>query len=425
MAVAVGAAGNSDAGFASLKVLYSYPGAIGSPGTGAIAWHQVNQLVRSGHDVTLVVASVARAVVGIRSIVRSLDFGGRRIPERTIGRTRVYAWHDMRARRVLSAGTFDVVHTWPFAGVRTLELAQRLGVAALREAPGSHYAAACAAVSREYALLGLQIPSVWERFGDGDRMDIEEREYAAATALLVPSDAVANSFLSRGYDSSHLIRHQYGFDPTEIRVPVREVEHPFTAVFVGRCVPRKGLHYAVRAWLSSRASETGRLLIYGPFDPDYRDLLRASLAHPSVRVCGPTDKLGSAYAKADVLLLPSVEEGSALVSYEAQGAGVIPLVSTASGARVDHGVNGLVHEVGDVETLAAQLDLLSEQEKVRRVLRTEALTRAQQLTWTAAGRSLVNAYRVALDQPVEYAHGRPSERSSERSSRNWDDSAVS
>ena len=60
-----------------------------------------------------------------------------------------------------------------------------------------------------------------------------------------------------------------------------------------------------------------------------------------------------------MLLLPSIEEGSALVTYEAQVAGCVPLVSTAAGAMLDHDVHGLVHEAGDVATLTAQLDLLA------------------------------------------------------------------
>ena len=420
--VAVGATGSASDTSGALSVLYSFPGAIGGPGIGVIAWHQVNQLVLAGHDVTLVVASVARPVVGIRSIVRSLDFVGRLIPERTMGRARAFAWHDWRARRVLAAGSFDVVHTWPLAAVRTLELAQRLGVTGIHECPNTHIAEACTVVSREYARLGLPIPSAWSKFGDGDRLEIEEREYAAATALLVPSDAVAQSFLSRGFDSAKLVRHQYGFDPANIRVPVRETEHPFTAVFIGRCVPRKGLHYALEAWLSSRASETGRLLIYGAFDPEYRGLLRTSLAHPSVILCGPTAKPGAAYAKADVLLLPSVEEGSALVTYEAQGAGVIPLVSSTSGAVVEHGVNGLIHEPGDTAALASHIELLYDQEKARRSLRTAALAEAQHLTWAVAGRVLVNAYRIAMANPAEAYYGRPSDQVAS----NWgSDSAVS
>lgn len=420
--VAVAAAIGSSGKPGALSVLYSFPGAIGGPGFGAIAWHQVDQLVRAGHDVTIVVASVARPVVGVRSIVRSLDFVGRRIPERTIGRARTYAWHDWRARRVLASGTFDVVHTWPLAAVRTLELAARIGVTGIREAPNTHLAEACTLVSREYARLGLAIPSNWSKFGDGDRLELEEREYAAATALLVPSDAVARSFLSRGFDADRLIRHQYGFDPASIRVPVREAHHPFTAVFIGRCVPRKGLHYALEAWLASRASETGRLLIYGAFDSDYRELLRSSLAHPSITVCGPTEKPGAAYAKADVLILPSVEEGSALVTYEAQGAGVIPLVSSASGAMVEHGVNGLVHEAGDTAALTSHIELLYDQEKARRQLRTAVLAEAQLLTWSVAGRVLVNAYRTAMAQPADAYYGRPSEQMSS----SWNsDSAVS
>jgi hypothetical protein len=88
---------------------------------------------------------------------------------------------------------------------------------------------------------------------------------------------------------------------------------------------------------------------------------------------------------------------------------------------VEHGVNGLLHEAGDLDTLAAHIDLLYEQEKVRRMLRTAALAHAQQLTWTAAGRELVYAYRAALDRPAEDAYGRPSE----RMPADWGGSAVS
>ncbi|MET1051585.1 MAG: glycosyltransferase family 4 protein [Mycetocola sp.] len=420
--VAVGAAGGSSNSSGALSVLYSFPGNFGGPGFGAIAWYQVSELVKAGHSVTLVAGSISRTVPGLRAVVRSLDVGGRRISERTIGRSRVNAWHDLRTRRVLSGGSFDIVHVWPLAAARTLELARRLGVTGIRESPNTHLAHAIALVSREYARLGLAIPTVWSWFGVRDRLELVEREYAAASALLVPSDAVAQSFLARGFEPHRLIRHQYGFDPATIRIPVRQGSRPFTAVFVGRGVPRKGLHYALDAWLASRASASGRLLIYGEIDPDYSELLSGALAHPSVFVCGPTEKPNTAYAKADVLLLPSVEEGSALVTYEAQGAGVVPLVSSASGAVVDHGVNGLVHEPGDVAALTAHIDIVFEQEKAHRHLRAAALSEAQHLTWAEAGRVLVGAYRSAMNRPTNDYYGRPSETVSST----WDsDSAVS
>ena len=82
-------------------------------------------------------------------------------------------------------------------------------------------------------------------------------------------------------------------------------------------------------------------------------LLAARLAHPSVDLVGDGSRRSMRLARADVLLLPSLEEGSALVTYEAQVAGCVPLVSTAAGALLDDDVHGLLHEPSDVATLTA------------------------------------------------------------------------
>ncbi|MFU8945325.1 glycosyltransferase family 4 protein [Mycetocola zhadangensis] len=381
----------------ALHVLYSFPEAFGGPGAGEIAWHQVHELVRAGHHVTLVAGSVERPVPRLRGLEETLVIGGRRVPHGTIGRTRAYSWHDFRAAAMVRRGTFDVVHGWPLASARTLAAARARGIPGLREVPGTHPAHAFDVVGREYARLGLAVPHAWSHHFDGERLVIEDREYAAAHALLVPSDVVAETFLVRGFDGSRLLRHQYGFDQRSIRVSIRgDATRPFTAVYLGRCEPRKGLHHALDAWLASKASATGRFLIYGSFSPAYRALLADKLAHPSVDVRGFVERSGRAYAQADILLLPSLEEGSALVTYEAQGAGVIPLVSRASGAMVEHAVNGLIHGPGDVAMLSSQIDLMYESARWRRALRDGALAKAPSLTWAAANIELVAAYREAI-----------------------------
>jgi glycosyltransferase involved in cell wall biosynthesis len=390
-------------GFRPLSILYSFPHAFGSPGIGDTAWHQVHELVRAGHSVTLVAASVARPVPRLSALEQTMVVAGRRVPHRAIGRSRAFAWHDLRAAALVNKGRFDVVHTWPLASARTLLAARARNIPGLREVPNTHTAHAYDVVGREYTRLGLAVPHGWSHHFDGDRLVIEDREYAAAQGLLIPSDAVAETFVERGFDGSKLLRHRYGFDPSVIRVTIREdAARPFTAVFLGRCEPRKGLHYALDAWLASKASDSGRFLIYGNFVPGYRELLAKQLAHPSVEVRGFTERPAKVYAEADVLLLPTIEEGSALVTYEAQGAGVIPLVSRASGAVVEHAVNGLVSHVGDVAMLSSQIDLVFGSERWRRALREGVLAQAPTLTWQAANVVLVDLYRQAI------AEARPS-----------------
>jgi glycosyltransferase involved in cell wall biosynthesis len=96
-----------------------------------------------------------------------------------------------------------------------------------------------------------------------------------------------------------------------------------------------------------------------------------------------------------VLLLPTWTEGSALVTYEAMGAGCIPLVSNASGAPVLDGITGLLHEVGDRRQLSQQLDRLASQPSLLDNLRSNVVEAARSLTWLAAGQRLADAYRIA------------------------------
>jgi glycosyltransferase involved in cell wall biosynthesis len=251
-------------------------------------------------------------------------------------------------------------------------------------------------VARESARLGLTPRAGASHAADPVRLATEEREWATVTALLVPSDAVATTFLERGFDPSRLRRHRYGCTPASaVERAAREPGAGLTAVFLGRVEPRKGLHHALDAWLASSASESGRLLVFGAIDDDYRAVLADRLAHPSVELRGVTASPMAELARADVLLLPSLEEGSALVTYEAQVAGCVPLVSTASGALMEHDVQGLVHEPGDVATLTAQLDLLATDGTTLERLRAAALAHTPGLSWAAAARSLVAAYADA------------------------------
>jgi len=375
-----------------ISILYSFPHAFGAPGIGWTAWNQVNELVRAGHDVHLVTTSIARPVDGLASVSTSLVVAGRRIPHRALGQDRALAWHDRFAARAVARRTPDVVHVWPRSATRTIEAARARGIRSFREVPNTHTANAYEVVAAESARLGLAPRERSSHAADPVRLATEEREWATATALLVPSDAVATTFLDRGFDESRFRRHRYGCTPPG-PVERHDVDGaPLRAVFMGRVEPRKGLHHALDAWLASSASEQGTLLVFGAVDEAYRAVLGERLEHPSVQLRGLTAAPLEELAGADVLLLPSIEEGSALVTYEAQAVGCVPLVSTSAGALLEHDVHGLVHETGDVATLTAHLDLLSSSPETLRRLRLGALAHGPDLTWAAAAQSLVEAY---------------------------------
>lgn len=384
----------------TLSILYSFPHAIGSPGIGWTALHQVRALADAGHRVTVVAASIAAPLGPVARAVTTLTVGGVRLPHRLFGRSRSIAHHDRVTARILAEGDYDVVHGWPWGSARTFDEAVRRGVPSVREAPNTHTAHAFEVVMEEYERLGITPPPGSPHTYNAVRLRREEREWSSATAILVPSASVEQTFLEKGFSPRKLLRHRYGALVDTERVidpdPRDDPDHVFTAVYMGRIEPRKGLLYALQAWRASRASGVGRFLVYGDFTPGYRDRLAGLLDQPSVELRGFTPDAAGVFLEADVLVLPTIEEGSALVTSEAQAAGCVPLVSSAAGANLEDGVQGLVHEPRDVEALTAHLDLVSSDRELLARMRRAALANRSQLTWDRASVDLVEAYRAAI-----------------------------
>src|SRR6202041_3576425 len=93
--------------------------------------------------------------------------------------------------------------------------------------------------------------------------------------------------------------------------------------------------------------------------------------------------------ESDALVLPSIEEGSALVTSEARGSGCVLLVSEAAGAICKNMENALVHRAGDVSALTQHLTMLDEDRELLGRLRRSSLKTAPDITWAAAGARLL------------------------------------
>jgi glycosyltransferase involved in cell wall biosynthesis len=167
-------------------------------------------------------------------------------------------------------------------------------------------------------------------------------------------------------------------------------------LFVGVCAVRKGVHYALEAWLRSPASKDGTFLIAGEFLPAYREKLAHMLAHPSVRVLGHRRDVPELMRKSDILVLPSIEEGFGLVITEAMGSGCVPLASEACTEICSHMKTGLMHRIGDVEALTQHITMLHEDRALLARLRAASLKAVPEITWTAAGARLLDVYQETI-----------------------------
>ncbi len=383
-----------------IRVLYSYPHKLGADRICYTAWQQVNSLAAAGADVLVFPGVLHKSLPGGVKVHPTLSWGKLRISYKLLGTMRACTLHDYIVSRRIEKlnGQIDIIHTWPLGALRTLKTAARLGIPTVLERPNAHTRFAYEVVRKECERLGVSLPPDHEHAFKPDVLQKEEEEYQLAYRILCPSDFVVRTFIEQGFSQEKLVRHQYGFDEKRFYPDnkPRDRKKGLTMLFVGVCAVRKGLHYALEAWLQSPAHHDGTFLIAGEFLPEYAQKLSSMLSHPSVKVLGHRNDIPELMRKSDIMILPSIEEGFGLVCVEAIGSGCVPLVSDACTEGCKHMDNALVHRVGDVDALSQQITMLHEDRELLNKLRDRALRSAPQITWNAAGFKLLQVYREII-----------------------------
>lgn len=389
---------------APLRVLQTFPHKLGSGRIADTAWYQAEGVGAAGADLLVFPAAVSRPLPSAIRVRPTLARGRWRIPYKAIGHHHAFALHDRIVARRLEdmVHPVDIVHAWPMGALETLRAAKRLGVPTVLERPNAHTRFAYEVVQQECERLGIVLPRDHEHAYNEAVLRKEEQEYELADRLLCPSEFTRKTFLDRGFPSENLARHVYGYDETRyFPDPLRKPPPPqcgLTVLYAGVAAVRKGLHFALQAWLDSSASERGTFLIAGGFLPAYAAKLADALSHPSVRVLGHRDDVPDLMRRSDVFVLPSIEEGFGLVCVEALASGAVPLVSDACTEVCVHNENALVHRAGDVDALKEQFTMLHEDRDLLAGLRAGALRTAPDYTWRRAGVRLLGVYRDVVGE---------------------------
>jgi glycosyltransferase involved in cell wall biosynthesis len=391
-------------------VLYSFPHKLGGARLSDAGWQTVNALAAAGTEVVAFPGVLHKPVPTSVKVHPTLARGKLRIPYRLLGKMRALALHDHIVARRLEqmVGKVDVIHTYAAGALETLRTARRLGIPTVLERTNAHTRFAFEVVRKEFDRLGVPLPPEDEYYHREDLLVKEEAEYREANYILCPSKFVVKTFLDRGFAREKLVSYFNGVDDTAFHPASRppNADHQFTMLFVGVCAVRKGVHFALEAWLQSPASRNGRFLIVGDFLPAYAAKLSSMLSHPSVKVMGHIEDVPALMRESDILVLPSIEEGFGRVITEAMASGCVPLASEACTEFCRHMETGLVHPVGDVQALRQHITTLYEDRALLRQLQMASLRKVPEMTWSAVGVRLLQIYRDVVaariaDQTVE------------------------
>jgi glycosyltransferase involved in cell wall biosynthesis len=247
---------------------------------------------------------------------------------------------------------------------------------------------------RKYGLAWLE-PAAWRYL---------RRFHGAARRTFCPSRATLAKLRAWGF--TNLCVWGRGVTPVTAAAPgeVARTRRKYrllrktTLLYVGRLSREKDLDvlFAAFARLNRQGLEDQvRLLVVG--DGPLRGVLEAQ-APPNATFTGYLRgaELAAVYAAADVFAFPSTSETYGNVILEAMSAG-LPVVAPASGGITENlqsGRNGLACCPRDVGEFAAGLARLCRDPEYRWRLGQNARATAEERSWAAANRALLDEYRA-------------------------------
>jgi alpha-maltose-1-phosphate synthase len=226
-------------------------------------------------------------------------------------------------------------------------------------------------------------------------------EYAECDVVVVPSHFVKRSFVEQGVPPDKVSVCPYGVD-LSLFAPQPKEDDRFRALFVGAYSLRKGigdLFDAVRPLVTAGRCQ---LWLVGHTTADGRRLLARNADIAIDKGPQPRSSLGWYYSQGSVLVLPSIEEGMALVLAQAMACGVPVIASAHTGAEdlLQDGVEGFIVPARDPGAIRMRLEWMLDNPRERAAMGAAARRRVRDLGgWRTFARASHEVYARATAHP--------------------------
>jgi glycosyltransferase involved in cell wall biosynthesis len=287
------------------------------------------------------------------------------------------------------------VYAYEDCAARLFETAEEIGVRRIYDLPIAYWQTVQRLLREEAQRFPEWEPTLGGTRDSEEKLARKTRELDLAELVICPSAFVLDSLPESARASKSCVVAPFGSPSLEQaeRAERKSNEGPMRVLFAGALTQRKGLAdlFAAMKLVASREVELvvmGSLLrplawyreqfsgfIYEPPRP-HRDVLRL------MRTC-------------DVLVLPSIVEGRALVQQEAMACG-LPLIVTRNAGGDDliaEGETGFVVPIRAPEAIAEKISWCATNRASIPGMAIAAQRRASELTWHGYGEKVVAAIR--------------------------------
>lgn len=293
-----------------------------------------------------------------------------------LGYANALAFDQWTACRLRRAPAPDALIALSGSSLKTGRELQARGASFICDRGSSHIRFQHQIVSEEYMRWGVDRPIA-------DIRDIlrEEEIYQVADAITVPSTFAARSFIESGLSPAKIHVIPYGVRLHAFARISQPPANRFEVLYAGAASLRKGFPYLLQAFAKLQ-HPAKRLRVAGAIHPDMKTVL-PRLPQNNVELLGPLpqDKLAALMSTSHVMVLPSIEEGLALVQGQALACGCPVISSTNTGAEdlFSDQKEGFIVPIRDVTALSDKLQVLADDPVLQKRMSDAALHRVASL----------------------------------------------
>lgn len=186
-----------------------------------------------------------------------------------------------------------------------------------------------------------------------------------------------------------------GVDIDEFKQKEYKENNKITLISTGRLIERKGYHFLIKAM---NGLEDFRLILIGTgnMEDELRKLAKELNVDVEFKGALPHEKIKEELRKADIFVLPSLNEGMSISLLEAVATGLPVIVTDVGGTKELVQQNGIVIEKGNIEKLREALlvyknnkSLIEKHGKLSRKV-------AEKMSWTEIAKQYIKIYEEVI-----------------------------
>jgi glycosyltransferase involved in cell wall biosynthesis len=370
-----------------LEVIYSIATKIGGSGLGAVSCNAI--LALNEANLLKKAISYGNKCTVEKSKILSLPgnpFKPLFFLPKTYYKSLRKGFLDFITSKIIYLKGCDVFHGWNNQSFKSIKSAKKIGAKTILECGSTHRYFREKIIQEEYKKYKIETIKTPDYARQKSLEEIQLADY-----IFLPSEFAKKTFIDAGVDASKIFIIQRGVDIEKFK-PANHENKKFRVLFVGKVSLRKGVHYLLEAWKELNL-KNAELVIIGNIEESMKPLLSRFSDFNNIIFKGYVKDPVKEYQKSKIFVFPSLEEGSAKVTYEAMASGLPVITTENSGSVIRNGIDGFIIPCKDTEAIKEKIIYCFENPEEIEKMGKNAREYIKNYTWGKYRNNLIDIYR--------------------------------